>query len=378
MSGEYPDNLENRRGGGFSLILDMLDFMENKRDIDFHFLTIVEGRKTLKIEQKNGITYYFLPKSQFPTIFAFLTTDKNRVRNLIKKINPDILHTHGITHPSTIVGLKIKKPHILTIHGIVAKEKKGWGGIMGRIKGVIKSYYEKKVITHIRHTIAISEYVKNEVLRLYPESKSKYYVYNAGITKDRLNPKESSDDGSHILFVGGIEERKGLIHLLKAIRIINENNPNIILDIIGRVREKETYNNLLNFVEKNNLSNKVHFHHGVSDKQLDTFYQNCTIFVLPSLEESLGIVTLEAMSYGKPVILSNTSVNPTIVTDSKNGMLARYGDPIDFAKKIQLLLDSKKLRKQLGKEAKKRVLDFTMDNHVEQVYQLYKKLGKNN
>ena len=90
-----------------------------------------------------------------------------------------------------------------------------------------------------KHVIAISNYVKEELLKLYPRSKSNYYVFNAGITKDRLHHKESDDDGRHILFVGGIEERKGLIHLLNAIKIINKKSPDIVLDIIGRVREKK-------------------------------------------------------------------------------------------------------------------------------------------
>lgn len=376
MSGEYSENLSICQGGGFSLIIDMLKFMEQKKDIDFHFLTIVEGRKSLKIKKINGITYYFLPRSSLPTVLATLTKDRFRMYKLIKKINPDVLHTHSIYYPTSIVGLKIKKPHVLTIHGIIAKEKRSWKGFNGNIKGIIKSYYEKKIINKIKHVIAISEYVKTELQRLYPKSRAKYHVYNAGISQDWLNHKESNDDGKHILFVGGIEERKGLIHLINAMKIIVKNNPNVSLDIVGRARERHTYNYLFNYVNENNLANKIRFQGQVSDKQIKSFYKNCTIFVLPSAEESLGIVTLEAMSYGKPVVISNTSVNPSIVTHMKDGLLAEFGDPNDFAKKIQLLLNSKELRKRIGNEAKKRVLDFTMDKHCENVYQLYKKLGR--
>lgn len=376
MSGDYSIDSNKRAGGGYSLIVEMLRFMENIKDIDFHFLTLEKNFEKYKSEKLNGITYHFIPKSRLPTTLASITIDRINIKKYINRINPDIIHTHSVSYPSSIVGITIKKSHILTIHGIVQKEKKSWKGFDGKIKGAIKSYYERKIMKRIEHIIAISEYVKDELQRLYPKSNANYYVFNAGVSNEWLDNLGSVEDGKHLLFVGGIEKRKGLIHLLKAFKIIHKNNPNIILDIVGRVREKNTYRELVNFINNNNLSKAIHFHLNVSNDLLKSYYKNCTIFVLPSQEESLGIVTLEAMSYGKPVVVSNISANPTIVTHMKNGLLATYGDPDDFREKIELFLNSKKLRKRIGKEAKKRVQDYTMDQHCENVYQLYKKLGK--
>ncbi|MDR1323699.1 MAG: glycosyltransferase [Candidatus Margulisbacteria bacterium] len=150
-----------------------------------------------------------------------------------------------------------------------------------------------------------------------------------------------------VLFVGRLVYYKGCAVLLDAFSQVQ----NAELTIVGAGNLEKS---LQKQAEKLGISKKVHFAGTLSDARLSSVFQNCDIFVLPSVEktEAFGLVQIEAMAYGKPVI--NTSLPsgvPYVSLDGVSGLTVPPKDVSALARALQKLIDDDKLRCRLGQGA---------------------------
>ncbi len=100
------------------------------------------------------------------------------------------------------------------------------------------------------------------------------------------------------------------------------------------------------------------------------------VFVLPSLNEGMGRVLVEAMALGKPIVASNIGGIPDLVIHGKNGFLVPPKNPKELAKYIQILLEDEKKREKMGLAGKEMSLNFSAENMVEKIEKLYGELLK--
>lgn len=151
------------------------------------------------------------------------------------------------------------------------------------------------------------------------------------------------------LYVGTIEERKGLVFLIEALGILkNEMHYNkFILNIVGKISESAYYERLISMIKDLDLTNNVIFHGRVSDERLNLFYEQAEIFTFPSLLEGYGIVLVEAISRGVPIVAFNNSAMPYTIEDGVNGLLASDRSALSLANKIKELSGNDKLRLKL-------------------------------
>lgn len=193
-----------------------------------------------------------------------------------------------------------------------------------------------------------------------PEYRDKCRILPYGITvedylniekKSVLTEKLTDKNRVKIFFTGRLVYYKGVDILLKAFTKVK----NCELFIAG-TGELET--SLKAYAESHNLSDKVHFLGFLPDDELKQAYADCDIFVLPSVakSEAFGIVQLEAMVYGKPVINTNLpSGVPCVSIDGKTGLTVAPSDVKALANAINRLAEDKELREQLGRNASDRV-----------------------
>ena len=150
----------------------------------------------------------------------------------------------------------------------------------------------------------------------------------------------------NLLYVGTIEERKGLSYLINAISLLGDKE-SVNLNIVGKVVEQSYYEKLQLQIASLGLSDNVHFLGRVSDETLAACYQKAEIFTFPSLLEGYGIVLIEAFNNGLPIICFDNTAMPYTVKDGVNGLLVKNKDAKDFAYKIQLLMGNSFLREKL-------------------------------
>lgn len=171
-----------------------------------------------------------------------------------------------------------------------------------------------------------------------------------------------------ILFVGRLTYYKGLLDLLKAAENIDAE-----IIIIGDGPLKENLNQIIN---QKKLTHKVHMYHNIDNNELVAYYHACDIFVLPSNErsEAFGVVQLEAMACGKPIVSTNLNTGvPWVNQHGETGLVVEAKKPIALATAINLLLNKHDKRKEMGLKAKKRVSQlFTTEvvfSKMEQILQ---------
>lgn len=182
-----------------------------------------------------------------------------------------------------------------------------------------------------------------------------------------LTEKLSDSSSVKVFFTGRLVYYKGADVLLKAFSYVK--NCELFIAGTGELEDQ-----LKNYAKRRGLENKVHFLGFLPDEQLKQAYADCDIFVLPSVarSEAFGIVQLEAMIYGKPVI--NTQLPsgvPHVSIHGKTGLTVPPSDAKALAAAINRLAADKKLREKLGKNAAERVKSrFDEDIVIRRLYRL--------
>lgn len=178
--------------------------------------------------------------------------------------------------------------------------------------------------------------------------------------------------GQRVLFVGRLEPRKGIDTLLDIAPDLLDQFPNAVIDIAGNdqipLGNGSTYRQQFELRHPEIDAGRLRFHGVVDDDELDRLYRECDIFVAPSRYESFGLVYLEAMRFGKPVIGTRTGGVPEIIRDGIDGLLVEPNDAGDLRRALCELLGSQDRREQLGLAGRRRVLsDFTISGHSEKL-----------
>lgn len=220
--------------------------------------------------------------------------------------------------------------------------------------------------------IAVSETTKKDIVRSYKILPQKIKVVYNGYEKKHLASESKlrlmESNHPYILYVGTLQPRKNISVLIKAFYKLLHFYPDFKLVIAGK--KGWLYDKIFDLVTDLGLEDDVYFTDYISDNQLIFLYKNAFCFVMPSLYEGFGIPPLEAMSFGCPVLCSNTSSLPEVAGDA-----ALYFDPkdsSDLANKIQKLKESQELRKSLVKKGYARTKQFSWENCADSTLSLIK------
>lgn len=285
----------------------------------------------------------------------------------------DVVEIH-VPFPLADVALMLsgyKGKVVVAWHSDVVKQKK----LLTLYKPFMKYLLKRadKIIVATEGHIKGSDYL--------PEYADKCEVIPYGLTLDKYDSVElkpvltdllSDKSSRKVLFSGRLVPYKGIAFLVEAFKSVN----NAELFIIGEgVLEEE----LKAAVAAAGLTDRVHFMGFVEDAVLKSAFADCDIFVLPSVlkSEAFGIVQIEAMAYGKPVINTNLDSGvPYISVDGETGITVPPSDPAALSAAINKLVADESLRASLGAAARKRVEEHFNEDDV--IKALYKVLGGEN
>lgn len=185
----------------------------------------------------------------------------------------------------------------------------------------------------------------------------KFYVIPEGVDLKRFNPnvdgnriREQLGSDNILLYVGGLTRRKKPDLLLHVVKMVQKSLKDVKLLIIG---EGEERNNLESLARHLGVSGSVLFLGYVPDSELPKYYAAADLFVSASVIEGFGLVFVEAMATGKPVVAFGVSSMPEVIGDG--GILVPPMNMKAFSEAVQILLTNKSLALQLGEKGFKRV-----------------------
>lgn len=265
-----------------------------------------------------------------------------RVKQILKDQRFDVVHVHepGVPVLSLVV---LRHSHALNVGTFHAyRESNAIFEYGGR--------FVKRIFGRLEGRIFVSEVVRDYITRYFP---GEYTIIPNGIdcarfSRPNMQPIERFADGRpNILFVGRLEKRKGFRHLLRAFAYVKQAVPEARLLVVGAYSDREKAP-LVRYARARRLRG-VHFIGYVSPEDLPRYYHTGTVFCAPSTGfESFGIVLLEAMAAGLPIVASDIAGYRSVVNDCAEGYLTPPGDERAIASAlIQLLLHPER-RAEMG------------------------------
>jgi len=199
--------------------------------------------------------------------------------------------------------------------------------------------------------------------------KNSSVIYNPS-PKSKIITKIFKDENLNILYVGNINERKGIYNLISAFAEISINNK-IRLKILGNgevFKAKE-------LAKKLKVEHLIEFIGWVDGKEKENHYLGAQIFCLPSYTEGLPMSILEAASYGLSIISSNVGGITDIFKNKENALIINPQSIEELKSALELLIKDSSLRGRLSESAKKlSITKLNIDNIAKQVDNLYNKL----
>ena len=270
-----------------------------------------------------------------PFLFAGLFFKLLRIKSHF-----DCVHAHWII-PQGIVQSFVGMPYIVTGHG---------GDVTSLNKGIIKKLKLRCLMKADKITV-VSNALKKEVEALCHRNDVK--IISMGCDTTRFDKKYRVENYFHqgekpvVLFVGRLAEKKGVTYLIEAMKNIDAK-----LVIVG---DGPLKNDLMQQAAPQ--KDKICFMGSRTHEELIKIYASADVFVAPSItaadgdKEGLGLVLLEAMASGLPVIGSNSGGIPEIVHDGKNGFLTREKDSKAIAQKVNALLTNREEYEKMSENA---------------------------
>lgn len=246
----------------------------------------------------------------------------------------------------------------------------------GRFKQWIKSWVRERIWATVFRRGDLRCYMAEAWAQKYltPKRPSDLHYVECSLWPDEKADIEKEPSISsaipHLLYVGRVAASKGVDILLQTCQILNKRKLDFRLSIVGDGPEREQFMKLTHSLY---LDGKVSFlgfiPHG---EKLWDIYRSADIFVFPSRSEALGLVLLEAMARGLPIVASQVGGIPDLVKDGENGLLVPLNDPVALANAIEHLIRDNTLRGKMVKANRTKVCDYFTSVQTEKLcYAIY-------
>ena len=290
----------------------------------------------------------------------------SRIKAVLDREHFDICHLHEPLMPmlcTTVLRLS-NVPNVGTFHASGGKPWYSFGTPIGKL--ILKKWLHK-----LDGKIAVSEPAMEYVSKYFPGD---YTIIPNGVDSKHFSPnvppiEEFSDGKLNILFVGRLEKRKGLDYLLEAYKQIKPEFPNSRLIVVGpgkRLRKKYERR-----VMRDRLKDVVVIGYAAY-RDLPRYYQTADIVCCPATgRESFGIVLLEAMAVGKPIVASNIQGYNSVVTHGAEGLLVPPKNAEKLAQALTSLMTDGALRQQMGNEGRLKAVQYDWENVAQRVLDYY-------
>ncbi len=292
---------------------------------------------------------------------AFITSGGSKA-NFIKSY----LRQSATYNPDLIIIGHIALSPLSLLAGTLNRRAKSWVIAYGIEAWRELSKIEKRALQKAERVLAISEYTRSELCRRNSLAANKVELFPCSLdpywTADDL-PQSNPSGPPMLLTVSRLNKSdsyKGVDSVIESLAAVVAAVGAIDYRIVGGGDDAERLGAL---ARRLGVSQYVTFTGELTDDQLRELYKSCSLFVMPSEAEGFGIVFLEAMAYGKPVIGGAHAGTPSVVKHGETGLLVERTDINGIAQAIIRILNDEDLRLRLGRAGYNRLVErFTFQN----------------
>jgi glycosyltransferase involved in cell wall biosynthesis len=259
----------------------------------------------------------------------------------------------------------------LTTHGV--HQEMGQEGV---IRQLLWFYYRgtivRSTVDSVDRILVLTEQEVRYLSRFGAEAVKKTRVVPIGVSLDEFPYPSAAKESARptILYIGRIDRGKGLEVLVDAVSRLGRYDPQVII-VGARTGFSATLESL---AASRNVSKNLVFAGFVKEETKRRLLEESMVFCLPSMYEGAGLVLLEAMAAGKPVVATNVGGIPHIVDDGSSGFLVNYGDAKALAERLEQLILNKDLRDSMGKKGREIAENYSWPQVAEEVEKVYLEL----
>jgi glycosyltransferase involved in cell wall biosynthesis len=299
-----------------------------------------------------------------------------KISESLKIFKPDIIHFHT---PGTlgIIGINFAERHKIPLIGTYHTYLPGFLICISPIKKIDKSdkkYLSKKIVWKLSNRL----YNKCDLVTVPSESmkevleenglKTRIIPLSNGLNMDDFSSKKRYGNKCRLLHVGRMSYEKSVDVIIKSVGILSKEFPDISLSLVG---DGPALKSLKLLTEELGIEKNIHFLGFVEHSKLNEVYKEHDIFIIASTIETQGVVILEAMASGLPIIGVNKLAIPDCVKNNINGYITSPFNETEMAEKIKILYLDSKLRKDFGERSSEMVKEHDVKNTIEKLESIY-------
>lgn len=330
--------------------------------------------------REDGITFRAFPASSFKYPYRYISFSLLRALMRESGKGPVLIFIHGLRGKWTsLIPLFIRNaPIVIQQHGENTSYRRT--RLIKRPWLIPLSMLENMAFRNTDHFFLLFQHAR-EGMKKYvnPEGLS---VVTCGVDFDRFRPMDKTEareklgldtKGHYVLFVGRINERKGVRYLIEAMDAVLDEYPSTELLLVGHTRREKIFADLKESAELKGIEKKVHFLGSIPNKRLPLYYNAADVFVLPSLTEGLGLVLVEAAACNCPVIGTEVGGIVDLMKTIKKGIIVPPRSHADLANAIKSVFKRPEKHNSGLREA---VLQYSWDNILERTVDVFERLKK--
>jgi D-inositol-3-phosphate glycosyltransferase len=342
----FPPHL----GGQEFYSYNIAKILQNKYGWDVTIATAGHrGLRTRKTSYK-GLQVYSLPYWLKISNTPYNPFWVGMFRRLLRREDITIVNTH---QPVVLFGDMAARacgslPLVVTYH---MKSMRKGNSKIDMLIGLYETHVLPMTLARATHIICASDAVRHEFLQSY---KSKSTTVTPGVDTSFFTPSAKLAQDT-VLYVGSLKKtdtHKGVDRLLRAFVAVRTKRPSAQLVFVG-AGDTDYFGGMAAQLQ---IADAVTFTGGLYGRDLLDAYHDASVFVLPSSNESFGMVIVEAMASGLPVVSTNVGAIPTIIEDGRSGYIIDPYDITALSDKITYLLDHPKIAAEFGKAARQKAM----------------------
>lgn len=359
LTPEFPHPKTGSSGGIGTSIFNL---SQGLVQLNHEVTILIYGQNKDEVFTENGIIFYRIKNKIVKGFSTFFTQKKIQklVNTLYSKKDIDILEVPDWTGFSAFITTKF--PIVMRLNG----SDTYFCHLDNRPVKWFTKFCEKKAFKKASGIISVSEYTGKLTNKLFNLDRNFKVIPNA-INSQKFNAIITEEENS-ILYFGTLIRKKGLLELPLIFNEVYKNNPKAKLILVGtdaadKISGSDSTWQLMQKLFDVNAINQVHYLGKVSYSEINNFIAKATVCVFPTFAEALPVSWLEAMAMEKAIVASNIGWANEVIDDNKNGYLINPKNHIEFARKINLFLESRLLREEFGAKARKKI-ETTFDTKI--------------
>jgi len=371
--GPYPLDRERLGGVEVAIVYAQQQLLKIP-GVELHIVTCLAGLSEPRVMREDRLTITFLPRKGMGRI----TGHRHEIRAILDVLagfEPDVVHAHT---SGLYAGAALASPYpsVITVHGIAVREARLLVGWQHKLRGLLDTLYERRVMRRTRHLMSITPYVDKVFKGVF--SGRSYLVENA--CEERFFDIERQPVPGRLLFAGPVVPRKGVLPLIQAVERVRAEYPHVHLHIAGSLGVDAEYGRACQTYMEEHLPEAVTFLGHLSQERVIEEYGQCEVVVLPSLQETAPMVIEQAMAAGVPSVATRAGGVPWMLDEGVTGLTlplpeSPEGEPRALADALLCLLRDPVAMERMGAAAKEQAeARFRSGAVARRTYEVYQRV----